>query len=875
MHFESSETFLDAHDDFSSATESLLPSLDDTAGFDPLTDLSRIVPQVPAMVYTYTIDRESGESSFPYVSDYCENMFGLPASDIVEDPENFVNLVHPADVNTFTASVLESMTNLSQWDHQMLMFTKSGRTIHIHGRSTPHNYRKTNPDGSVAHLTVWHGVLFEITSQQSNNEERCKDVHEPSFFMEDGQITEWSDSMADITGMNRNNVLGNNLALLVDNSNEATVDTVHLALSFTRNLQSGGDHTYSGDLTFLSKSGCKVRLYTTFQQRNDESTKKVGINCTCKDVTTLRQAEEGKKAALQLLDAEKNLTDWLSHEIRNPLSIAMESSQALKDLYTDRDSFSTHSSIEQNKIADKEGLYFVQLVLSSVAYVVDILTNTLDLNKCVDGKITLRPAICSLNKDIIEPIQEMMGACGSRVLISISGEDVQIFIDKLRLKQVLMNLITNATKSTSKGFIHVATKKINHDVDGNIIEDSLIITVSDSGSGISEQEYPKLFTKWQQLGSAGNGAGIGLYLSSLLIKAMGAHIYLNKSYNSGIEGHPGSQFVVRFPLNTLLATDHEGNAMHSVSAFSAISLAVVASTCSNNDPLDLKQDFEEEVPTSLMSRDVEARSYINGKFKLLVVDDDKVLRKILRKRFSLIFPQAIIDEAENGETALDYVQQDHRSYDIIFMDQYMSADGMTGDETIRKMREKNIDSLIIGISGNLKADEHIAAGAQDFFQKPIPCNKTILKRLLMLLPPPRGWKVLIVDASLVNCQLLKRKLFKVASGYFTKLEIAEEHWSISVCTIGAAAMPLLQKEWFDLLVLDDCHLDSNGITNFDIAECSKKQSMNPNAITVISSSSRDQEKSRFIDIYWQKPFPSVEKMRLDLCQKLVNTRPRL
>ena len=81
-------------------------------------------------------------------------------------------------------------------------------------------------------------------------------------------------------------------------------------------------------------------------------------------------------------------------------------------------------------------------------------------------------------------------------------------------------------------------------------------------------------------------------------------------------------------------------------------------------------------------------------------------------------------------------------------------------------------------------------------------------------------------------------------------------------------------EWFDLLVLDDYHLDSNGITNFDIAECFKKQSVNPNAITVINSSSRDQEKSPLL-IYIGKQNPFVEKTRLYLCQKLVNTRPLL
>eukprot|EP00978_Attheya_sp_CCMP212_P036093 scaffold161277_cov28-Attheya_sp.AAC.1 len=130
----------------------------------------------------------------------------------------------------------------------------------------------------------------------------------------------------------------------------------------------------------------------------------------------------------------------------------------------------------------------------------------LDLNKCVEGKIILRPQLCSIREDILIPMQQMMGVQShtGRIPVHVLGDEVQVYADTLRLKQVITNLLSNAIKYTTVGFINLSVeiKKGENET----MNECVIITVSDSGSGVSKLEYDNLFLKWEQLGSSVNGA---------------------------------------------------------------------------------------------------------------------------------------------------------------------------------------------------------------------------------------------------------------------------------------------------------------------------------------------------------------------------------
>ena len=219
-----------------------------------------------------------------------------------------------------------------------------------------------------------------------------------------------------------------------------------------------------------------------------------------------------------------------------------------------------------------------------------------------------------------------------------------------------------------------------------------------------------------------------------------------------------NKFVVRIPFDEIMVNADEDSSsprhqntsnMHnnenvSISAYNALSHAVIKSTTKKSS----KKLPGQTIGTSSSSITKENNnSYINGVYRLLIVDDDKIVRKMLRRRISRIFPESIIDEADCGEKAIGYAcgswssststtvsamtitsvasesatasmqeggeQKDSSAtniiYDVIFIDHFM-GDGLTGDQTIKVLRENNVDSLIVGVSGNSMENCHISAG---------------------------------------------------------------------------------------------------------------------------------------------------------------------
>ena len=237
----------------------------------------------------------------------------------------------------------------------------------------------------------------------------------------------------------------------------------------------------------------------------------------------------------------------------------------------------------------------------------------------------------------------------------------------------------------------------------------------------------------------------------------------------------GTEFIIELPVNSLL-NDEESCP---ITTFDAVSRAVVAartnfendhcqqSSVSNSVVVEREGAKKEESIIQEFSR-------VKGKYNMLIVDDDKVCRKFIRRRFQRLFPDAVIEEAVSGEEAIVKAGEREMAYDIITMDHFMGIGDLNGAETIQKLRDNKVDSLILGISGNSKQVEHLSAGAEHFLQKPIPSDRAILEKLLDHLCPPSGWSVLTVDDVKMNNHFMGRKLRKISSPHFTELSVAEK-----------------------------------------------------------------------------------------------------
>jgi CheY-like chemotaxis protein len=200
--------------------------------------------------------------------------------------------------------------------------------------------------------------------------------------------------------------------------------------------------------------------------------------------------------------------------------------------------------------------------------------------------------------------------------------------------------------------------------------------------------------------------GIGLFLCKSLVELMGGVIYLDTSYDSGVEGCPGSRFVIDLQQSPISFGEEKlgQNPIDGDTITTAIS--------SHASPFTGEDDSSlQELPEQL---------------SVLFVDDDPILRKLFARTVRTVVPNWKIREASNGETALNLIEDN--KFDLIFVDMYMASveKQLLGTETVVLMRHKGLKCRICGLSANDKEREFLESGADAFTFKPFPCEARAL-----------------------------------------------------------------------------------------------------------------------------------------------------
>jgi signal transduction histidine kinase len=218
------------------------------------------------------------------------------------------------------------------------------------------------------------------------------------------------------------------------------------------------------------------------------------------------------------------------------------------------------------EVIDEEAkLRFLNNARRACEELVLLLGNVMDTSRVdQDGvSLNLGPVKVFSTVQLILEILEPTIAREKRPVEVRIPDDLYVWVDDLRLRQVLLNLVGNALKYTSAfSKIEITAKGVDGDTlherplspDGHLLDTScdqfVIIAVKDGGPGIGVQDQGRLFTKFMRLDSALNsiqrGAGLGLYLCRQLTEAMGGRIWIE---SQGIPGE-GSTFVVALPRYT-------------------------------------------------------------------------------------------------------------------------------------------------------------------------------------------------------------------------------------------------------------------------------------------------------------------------------------
>jgi CheY-like chemotaxis protein len=351
--------------------------------------------------------------------------------------------------------------------------------------------------------------------------------------------------------------------------------------------------------------------------------------------------------------------------------------------------------IESRKIVRED----VLIIESSLKYANDLLHSMLDLNRG-NTEITVRTIPTDLKKDVLDPVASMIhrqkNDASFEVFTECLPDSLIVSIDRLRLKQIVLNLVRNASRFVeSGGFIRLKAKILEQGAapDGeNMCK--ICISVEDSGPGVPLETQDSLFNKCQE--SHGG----------------------DKEYRSGVPGKTGAKFDVCLQCRLIKA---ENERMPNGVA----STASGGSSESSHDTIPPHTD--EELPEHL---------------SVLFVDDDNVLRKLFVRSVRRICPNWTIKEANSGERALEICNEEgNASFHIIFLDQYMSSvdRSLLGTDTARSMRKQGVSSIICGLSANDMQEAFRSAGADFFMLKPFPCEPNLLRESLAgILSGPRN-----------------------------------------------------------------------------------------------------------------------------------------
>lgn len=550
------------------------------------------------------------------------------------------------------------------------------------------------------------------------------------------------------------------------------------------------------------------------------------------DVKMLEQVSLAKDAAEKANHAKSDFLSNMSHEIRTPLNAIVGFSESLKE--------DDIPESAREKVDD---------IIMASNNLLEIVNGILDISKIEANKLEIinkEYDIKSMLDELVALTKARIGDKGLEFRINIDPAIPRVLYgDNIRLKQIILNILTNAVKYTKEGFIAFNVSTVIKD---NVCR--LIISVEDSGIGIKEESLPKLFSKFERLNVEKQltieGTGLGLAITKKLVELMNGKIVVQSVYGKG------SKFTV-----------------------------------------SIDQRIISVAPPAVKESPKSESKFINANgARILLVDDNELnikVASVLLKKYNFN-----IDSCTSGLSCLAKIKN-NETYDIIFLDDMMPK--MNGRETLKKLKEiSNFNTPVIALTANAitgMKQEYLECGFDDYLAKPIEKleleriiktyinkinskstnsnmyqgTKSILEKTIKIELPIlassknkslnfAGKKILLVDDNQLNIKVAENSLKKY-------------NFDITSVNSGSSCIEKVIDNKYDLIFMDDMMPELDG--------CQTLENLNTLAdfntpVILMTASSKDEvqdklEKYNFAG-YLAKPFNKNDLE--ELLTKLLN-----
>ena len=391
-------------------------------------------------------------------------------------------------------------------------------------------------------------------------------------------------------------------------------------------------------------------------------------------VASKKTAELKTKVAENAVKAKQQFLSNMSHEIRTPMNSIIGFTNV----------------ILKTKLTDSQNEYINAIKVSGESLIV-LINDILDLARVDSGKMTFEHVPFYLFSSVSDMLHLFETKIQEKNLILVKRYDTEIppllVGDQLRLRQIILNLMSNAVKFTTAGKISIGIKMLQEDKENVTIR----FSIADTGIGISEKDLVHIFDAFQQVALETNrlygGSGLGLAIVKQLVEQQGGTVKVKSKVGVGST----FTFVLSFKKAKVnRVANSAGNTKR---------IAQKKSASKNNDSM----------------------------VKVLVAEDialNQLLIKIILEGFGFE-----TDIAANGKIALEFLQKN--KYDIILMDLQMPEMGGY-DATAIIRNELKLTIPIIALTADVTAvdvEKCIAMGMNDYIAKPI--NEELLYSKMM------------------------------------------------------------------------------------------------------------------------------------------------